>query len=163
MIALVGFMGSGKSTLAKALGKHLGIPVYDVDNMVARLAGLPKMVEVFKTGGESYARRLEAEALDSITGSVGIIDCGGGLVTYQPSLEKLQSLSQHIILLRAPFELVKQRVGNDADRPLFAKEEDALELFNARISQYEFAATDIIDIHGQPVEDLVNEVLEVTG
>lgn len=159
MIALIGFMGSGKTTLAKALGEHHDRPVYEVDKLVFEIAHTSSMTTIFERGGEMYLRELEQQALEELADMEdGIIDCGGGLVTYEPSLVLLQKLCKQIILLRVPFELAKSRVGDDTNRPLFQDEAEAYQLYESRIKLYESVATVTVDVHGQSVNELVTEI-----
>ena len=162
MIALIGFMGSGKTTLAKVLGAHLNLPVYEVDQLVFKIAHTSSMTTIFERGGEMYLRELEQQALSELTEmDDGIIDCGGGLVTFEPSLELLQKFSSKIILLRVPFELAQSRVGDDVTRPLFQDEAEAKQLYESRIKLYESVATDTVEVHGQSVEELITEIEEL--
>jgi len=159
MIALIGFMGSGKTTLAKALGESMKLPVYEIDQLVFKIAHANSMTTIFERGGEMYLRELEQQALSELSEmDDGIIDCGGGLVTFEPSLELLQKLSKQIILLKVPFELAQSRVGDDATRPLFQDESEAKQLYESRIKLYESVATDVVDVHGQSVDELITEI-----
>lgn len=162
MIALTGFMGAGKSTLASLLAKKLSMPVYEVDQMVYQITGLKNMQEVFDKGGEEYLRASELAALELISEQPnGIIDCGAGLITYEPSKDKLIELTDRIIYLDIDFDLARDRVGNDENRPLFAQEEEARERYEMRRPIYQSVATDAIPVTGQSVEDLCLEVLDI--
>ena len=91
MIALIGYMGSGKSVLAVELANRLDLELYEIDQMVCQLSGLPDMQAIFDKGGEEYLRALELETVQSLKHQKkAIIACGGGLVTYEPSNEALQ-------------------------------------------------------------------------
>ena len=79
-------------------------------------------------------------------------------MTFEPSLELLQKLSKQIILLNVPFELAQSRVGADAVRPLFQDESEAKQLYESRIKLYESVATNVVDVHGQSVDELVAEI-----
>ncbi|MBP6042115.1 hypothetical protein KA529_03790 [Candidatus Saccharibacteria bacterium] len=162
MIALIGYMGSGKSVLAVELANRLDLELYEIDQMVCQLSGLPDMQAIFDKGGEEYLRALELETVQSLKDQKkAIIDGGGGLITYEPSNEILQKICKSIIYLRVPFELAQKRVGNDKNRPLFADTEAARERYEQRQTIYEKAATDIVEIHGQTVEELADQVEEL--
>jgi shikimate kinase len=161
MIALIGFMGSGKSTLARNLAEVLGVAVYETDQLVYEITDCKNMNEVFEKGGENLLRRTERQILEQLHDSDAVIDCGGGLVTSQPSRKLLKQLCSQIIFLDAPFSLIKSRVGDGGDRPMYRDDNYAKRLYDERKRLYESVATDVIDVSGQTVEDLTAIILEV--
>ena len=162
MIALIGFMGAGKSTVAEALSIKRNLPLYPTDELVFKLSGLSNMQQIFTRGGDSYLRELEQKTLENLSRTDdGIIDCGGGIITHQPSLELLQQIADTIILLDVSFEMSRQRIGDDNSRPLFADEDKARQLYLSRQDQYKKSATHTIKIHGQTTQELVREIEEL--
>jgi len=162
MIALIGFMGAGKSTLAKNLGQKLNMPVYEVDQIVYEITDLSNMQQVFDKGGEEYLRASELAALEAIAKNPdGIIDCGAGLITYEPSKDKLVEMAKKIIYLDIDFDLARERVGDDKNRPLFADASEAEERYHMRLPLYRRVATDVLPVHGQSIDDLVMEAMDI--
>jgi len=162
MIALIGFMGAGKSTVSVVLAERLGWERYETDKLVADKAGVDTMQAVFDKGGEALARPLEQQVLSEIDpDQQAVIDCGGGIITYPPSLKQLETLASKIILLRVPFEVSKQRVGNSPFRPLFRDTTAAEKLYKEREALYEATATDIIDVADQTPEAVADKIMEL--
>src|SRR5262249_29454885 len=62
VVALVGLRGAGKSTIGKALGKHLGVPLLELDSSIEKQANL-SLAELFALHGESYYKRLAYDIL----------------------------------------------------------------------------------------------------
>ena len=82
-IVLIGMPGCGKSTVAAALGEALGRSVFDSDQRIVELAGMP-IPEIFATQGEDAFRTLETQAIAELSKLSGIIlATGGGCVTRE--------------------------------------------------------------------------------
>ena len=64
-IILMGYMGSGKSTLGKALANAKNIPFIDLDDYIAEREN-SSIPHIFKTKGEIYFRKKEAEYLQEL-------------------------------------------------------------------------------------------------
>lgn len=80
-IALIGMPGCGKSSVGLALASLSGRPLIDLDEMIARRAGM-SIPEIFSAQGEAAFRALETACLREAARESGrIIACGGGIVT----------------------------------------------------------------------------------
>jgi shikimate kinase len=109
-------MGSGKSAVAFRLAGLLDRTAVDLDRVVERRAGKP-IARIFAEDGEPAFRRLEAQALAEELGDGKVVALGGGAVLDDTSWEliKARALS---VWLDAPLEVMWERAGADASRPL---------------------------------------------
>ena len=98
-IVLLGMMGSGKSTVGKILAKKMEMPFVDLDEAIEKSAE-KSIKDIFEIDGENTFRRLEADHLRKVSGSV--VSCGGGIIlqddncnfiqTYRRNLDKPSSM-----------------------------------------------------------------------
>ncbi len=75
IISLTGFMGCGKSSVGRKLSELLCCPFMDLDDIIEERAGRT-IPEIFASEGEAEFRRMEAEALEAVTGQQP--KCSGG-------------------------------------------------------------------------------------
>ena len=75
IISLTGFMGCGKSSVGRKLSELLCCPFMDLDDVIEERAGRT-IPEIFASEGEAEFRRMEAEALEAVTGQQP--KCSGG-------------------------------------------------------------------------------------
>ena len=142
MIALIGFTGAGKSTLGARLQGELGIPCYDVDEMIEERQQM-KIADIFAAYGEAFFRRLEAETIRSCAGRpAGVVVTGGGAV-LNPETRRWLSENCLVVHVHAPLDVIVERLSAMRDRPLLgtADREKALrDMYEARRGVYDFAA-----------------------
>ncbi|MEL6254737.1 MAG: shikimate kinase [Bacteroidota bacterium] len=117
---LIGFMGSGKSTLGRAVKDGGQIPFIDLDDYITVRARKP-ITAIFDEGGERLFRKLEKEALESLTVAKPaklLIACGGGTPCFEDNM-KLINESGASFYLKTPIESIYQRLlSQKAERPL---------------------------------------------
>ncbi|NNE51200.1 MAG: helix-turn-helix transcriptional regulator [Sulfitobacter sp.] len=118
-ICLIGLRGAGKSTLGRLAGEALNIPFVELNQEIERAADMP-LAEIMAFYGESGYRKLEAEALERVSGQHDrmILAVAGGIVadgvTYARLLERF-----HTIWLRTSPAEHMQRVRAQGDvRPM---------------------------------------------
>lgn len=118
-IALVGLRGAGKSTLGFSLARALDMPFMELNDEIERSSGLP-VSEIFNLYGHDGYRRLEADALETISASHNsvVLAVAGGIVgggdTYNCLLRDF-----HTIWLKASAEEHMNRVRAQGDmRPM---------------------------------------------
>ena len=134
-IVLCGFMGSGKTVVGKELAKIMGRRFVDTDQLVEARSGV-SIPAIFQVHGEDYFRELERAAC--------AISTGGGALTFDENVRILRTTGK-IVLLDASFEVICQRVGNGANRPLFRDPVQAKALYDARQAKYRAAADYAVD------------------
>ena len=115
---LVGFMGSGKSVIGRLLAVELGWQFVDVDAHVVQKEGR-SIKEIFAASGEKRFREAEGEALRTISAGLrAVVATGGGLFmgVFPRALIKRTGIS---LWLDAPFEKIRERLGEGSGRPLW--------------------------------------------
>lgn len=124
-IYLIGFMGVGKTHWGKQLGKKLGIPYFDLDELIE--ADEEKSVsEIFDQQGEEYFRTKEREILQwvSETHPSMILSCGGGAPCFFNNIDYMNEKGR-TVWLDIPFEILLGRLRvNNGERPLLKNLDD---------------------------------------
>lgn len=147
-VALLGLRGAGKSAVGAALARRLGSVCVELDQLVEEEAGLP-LREIFAVHGESYYRRVEAQALDRFLARAGtaaprraaaaalrdaggaagpaaaVLATGGGIVTSPETYERLRRAC-FTVWLRARPEDHMRRVERQGDLRPMARRPDAM-------------------------------------
>jgi XRE family aerobic/anaerobic benzoate catabolism transcriptional regulator len=125
-IALLGLRGAGKTTVGKRLAAKLAVSFCELDERIEDMAGL-SLSEIFAIHGETYYRKLEAQALvDLLARSQStIIALPGGIVNNP---EAFQFTKEHCITiwLKAHPEDHMERVLAQGDRRPMANRPNAM-------------------------------------
>ncbi len=126
-VYLLGFMGAGKTTVGRDLSRRLDWPLVDLDEEIERFADRP-IPEIFRTMGEDSFRQMELRLLDRVSRRDPplIVACGGGL-PMEPRNRRIMRETGLPVLLQVRPETALERIGEDPNRPLFARGPDALE------------------------------------
>ncbi|MEY8462327.1 shikimate kinase [Streptococcus merionis] len=150
---LLGFMGSGKSTIAERLDKSY----VDMDVVITERLGM-SIAKYFEEKGEASFRRIESQVLAELLSQDIVLSTGGGVVMSEANRELLAKNSPNIYL-SADFESLYQRLSQDQknQRPLFLNQSKASlkRLYEQRLPLYEAVATQIIDVTGKKLEEIV--------
>lgn len=145
-IFLVGLPGSGKSLLGKRISKSINLPFIDLDEQIRLQEGM-LVSEIFKTKGQDYFRRVEAEVLrEQIKQPEFVMATGGGTPVFFGNMELINNTGISVYL-NTPISVIAERMGSDEKeaRPLLAETDDSsmetklLNLLDVRKSFYEQA------------------------
>ena len=148
-IVLIGMPGSGKTRIARELGRRLGRPVYESDDLVEKNAGM-RIPEIFAREGEEGFRRRETRVLRELGKLSGaILSTGGGCVTRE---ENYDLLHQNGVII---WRLRKTSLLSRKGRPI-SLSRDLNELYAERKPMYERFADRII-----PETDTVGEAVQL--
>ena len=149
-------MGSGKTSVGLKLARRLERMFFDIDLEIEKSEGL-SIKRIFKQKGESYFRGLETKVTKKISNFKNIvIATGGGSLLDKDSLNTLKN-SGTIIWLKTDLEIIKQRLGNNVERPLLENSRSIEELYNARKETYEKADI-IINTSDLTIEQIVEKI-----
>lgn len=139
-IFLTGFMGAGKTTVGRSLAARLELPFVDLDHEIEARAGAT-VREIFERHGEAEFRRLEHDTLRELCeGPALVAATGGGTITFEVNRELMHRAGLSV-WLNPSFATIVGRIGAEGktNRPLFADETQAWELYQRRLPAYETA------------------------
>lgn len=161
---LIGLMGSGKTSSGRLAAHRLGVPFHDVDDLVAAQSGRT-VAEVWQSMGEEGFRRLEAEAMRTLSAEEGIIATGGGAVLGGDN-RRLLSGEAKVVWLIADIETLAGRLDDAGGRPLLSDpDEPILEvlagLLDERRSLYQGVATHQVDTTGSDPVVVARRIEEI--
>lgn len=118
-IYLIGFMGVGKTHWGRQLSKKLGIPFFDLDELIE--TDQSKTVsQIFEQDGEEYFRTKEREMLHWVTESHQsmVLSCGGGAPCFFNNIAYMNTMGK-TVWIYTPFEILLGRLRqNQNTRPL---------------------------------------------
>jgi shikimate kinase len=137
-IYLVGFMGAGKTTVGRELATRIEAPFFDLDELIESAEKMT-IREMFAQKGEPYFRKRERDLLRSTRHlESAVVATGGGTFTFDENIQFIQS-EGFSIYLSAPYALLRSRITNKEDRPLFRDDLSTHELYANRIRYYRMA------------------------
>ncbi len=159
-------MASGKSSIGKKLAKKCNLPFIDLDDYIAEKEKL-SISAIFKTKGEIYFRKIEAESLHELLHKKKdfILAVGGGTPCYGNNMELINKNATSFYL-KASIQTIYNKLSkpkNKHKRPLISaiatddlKEFIAKHLFER--SQYYEQTTTIIVIDNKTKKEIVKEI-----
>jgi shikimate kinase len=125
-VFLIGLPGSGKSMLGKQIAKSINLPFIDLDECIYVHEGLT-IGELFKTKGQHYFRRVEAEVLrEQIKQPEFVMATGGGTPCFFGNMELINSAGTSIYL-ETSLPIIASRFDSKQKdlRPMFSNVVDA--------------------------------------
>ena len=167
-IILLGYMGCGKSTIAKLLAKKVGLPYFDLDEIIEKKEK-SSVKNIFSEKGEIYFRKLEHEIFSDLIKNQEsfVLSLGGGTPCYANNHELLNDENVFSIYLSGSVATLFERLRNaNTKRPLIAdKNSDEMKEFIAKNlfdrSYYYNQAFYKINIDGKAVENILSEIESV--
>lgn len=110
-------MGTGKSVVGENLAKRLGKTFIEMDAIITEKEG-SEIVDIFKSKGESYFRKLEQELLEEISLKTDlVVSCGGGLICNKENLKRLKETGVIFSLTASPVTIYR-RIKDQTHRPI---------------------------------------------
>ena len=161
-IVLVGMMGSGKSSIGRRLAAALELPFSDADTAIEQAAGMT-VEDIFAVHGEPYFRDGEERVIKRLLQSgPQVVATGGGAVLSAKT--RAECAKNGIsVWLKAPVDLLLQRVSRRDNRPLL-KTADPRTVLTRLLSEreaYYAGATLIFESRDGPHEAAVEEMLSL--
>ncbi len=160
-IVLVGMMGAGKSTVGRRLAARLNLQFVDSDHELEQRCGA-SIATIFDLEGEEGFRKRESEVLASILNLESVVlGTGGGVVIAEHNRELITARG-NVVYLRAQLADLWHRTRRDKRRPLLQSpdpKQRLAQLLQSRIGFYESVAHCTVDTGRQPVELVVNLII----
>jgi shikimate kinase len=154
---LVGFMGAGKTTVARAIGKHTGWRVEDIDQRIESREHRT-VASIFSQQGEPYFRQLERLALGELLPLRHVVIATGGGTFVEPDNRALMLADGAVAWLELSLAQVIERVPADGRRPLASDRAQMEQLFARR--QLAYAQAHVHVDASRPVPEVVGRLLE---
>lgn len=158
-------MASGKSTIGKELSKIVGIPFYDLDEIIAEKEKT-SINFIFETKGEIYFRRLEHQLLQEFHQHKDsyILALGGGTPCYADNHLLLQDETVCSFYLKGSIATLEARLQKEKEfRPLVTTipneelpEFIAKHLFDR--NYYYQQAKHTVAIDAKSIQEIVSEI-----
>lgn len=163
-IILIGFMGSGKTSVGKQLAKTLGLPFIDLDQLIAKKAGM-EITEIFERFGETRFREMETECLKelSLNGERKVISVGGGLPVRPENQQYLKEMGT-VVLLEASVQTLLGRLQYDSTRPMLKGGELKRKietLQEQRKAEYERVSEISVTTDNRSLSEVVEEICKI--
>jgi shikimate kinase len=161
-IALVGFMASGKSTIGKRLARKLKCAFFDTDDLVENEHGT--IEEIFYSEGEPAFRNYEHDALEHVLdeGDPGIIACGGGALTFEPSQKLLKKRAYRVFIKVTPEQVLERMRNSRTVRPMVGPTPTLArikQLYTKRMPAYAHADF-VVEADGLSTSQAVDAIVE---
>jgi shikimate kinase len=159
---LVGPMGAGKSTIGRQLAESLAMAFYDSDKEIERRTGVDIPL-IFELEGEDGFRKREAQVIQELVASDGIVMATGGGAVLDPANRDLLGARGRVIYLHADIDQLVKRTARDRNRPLLQgvdARERLEQLMERRGPLYSEVADITIDTGGRNIRAVVNEIIE---
>lgn len=161
-IALVGFMASGKSTIGKRLARKLKLAFFDTDDLIVKEHGA--VSDIFYSEGENAFREYEYAAIGHVVeeGAPGIMACGGGALSYEPSRKLLKKRAYRIFIKVTPEQAIERLRKSRTVRPLLGPTPTLArvkQLYVKRMPQYAHADF-VLEADGMSTAQVVDAIVE---
>jgi shikimate kinase len=159
LVILVGFMGAGKSSVGRLIARRLGRCFVETDDLIVSRAGR-SIPAIFRDGGESRFRALEAEAVELLRLKRGdVVATGGGLPCRPGRMDLLKSLGT-VVWLKGDFAAMYERAQRAGERPMLAERpvSEVEALYREREPYYAQAQL-TVDTRGLSVDQIVGRIL----
>src|SRR5437016_9707995 len=112
-IVLIGARGCGKTTTGRKLADRLWQSFYDVDEHIAKKAGMT-IREIFEKHGEERFRQIETQVLrEGVAVPDHVIALGGGTLMSEENRKILKESGHKLIYLRCEPEELARRIAAD--------------------------------------------------
>jgi len=160
-IYLIGCMGAGKTRVGVILSKMLAYPFIELDKEIEERATM-SISDIFSELGEDYFRNLESILLREFSEKNNqVISTGGGVVIKEINLQIMDDTGI-IHYLRAPAEVLWERIKHSTSRPLLQVENPHLklkELLSQREEFYEQADV-VIDTEFLGLQEVAEKIVK---
>ena len=160
-IYLIGFMGAGKTTVGRLLAELLGWSFVDLDTEIQSVEGR-SVADIFESSGEPHFRRVESEQLREVSRLPNSVVALGGGTYADPDNRAHVEASGLSVYLETALESIRDRIGDDGARPLFADSPRIAELYQQRLPSYRMASV-TVNTDGLNSKELANRIFQIVS
>tara|TARA_Y100000031_G_C8197941_1_gene374687 strand:- start:514 stop:1047 length:534 start_codon:yes stop_codon:yes gene_type:complete len=161
-IILIGMMGAGKTHIGRMLAQNLSLSFYDSDKVIEEKAAM-SIPEIFTRFGEEKFRSSESSTIKQlIEQGASVIATGGGAILDEQSFSYMKD-NAIVIWVRAPLDLIWERVKTATHRPLLQEEnpyQKLQDIYAAREHLYQQAPL-IFENHGHATQEEVKSFINL--
>jgi shikimate kinase len=151
-LALGGFMGTGKSTIGPLIAARLGLPFVDTDSLLTAADGAIPLQ--FERDGEAMFRARERAVIAALAAGPPAVVATGGGAWVDPENRRALADWGRTVVLTAPLDVIRARIGGDPSRPLAGRLEA---LYAERQGVYALADR-VVPTHGRAPADIAEEI-----
>lgn len=164
-IYLIGFMGVGKTHWGKILSNKLGVPFYDLDELITEQEGR-SINEIFEEDGEEYFRTKERDILREFSedNESMLLSCGGGAPCFYNNIRFMNEMGV-TVWINTSFEILLGRLRQGKEKRPLLKDlsDEQLKAYivkkNADRRMYYEQAKVIVDDRVIEIEKLIKQIL----
>ena len=128
----IGMAGVGKSTVSKALAKHLGYTLIELDHVIEETHG-KKLQEIYDQQGRDAFEAIELQAILDLGDRNQTIISPGGSVIYYPEGMQWFKENATVIYLKDSLHNIRRRIPNLETRGIVGLKEKGLQtIFDER-------------------------------
>jgi shikimate kinase len=156
-VVLVGLMGAGKTCIGRELSRRLGVDFIDADAEIEAAANC-SIEDIFRLYGEKAFRDGERRVIARLLGNPAhVLATGGGAYMDCETRARIRDRAV-AVWLRADLDLLVNRVGRRANRPLL-KDGDPREILQRLIDERHpvYAEADIVVDSGREAPEITVE------
>lgn len=158
-------MGVGKTHWGKILSNKLGLPFYDLDELIEQNEGR-SINQIFEEDGEEYFRTKERDILRTFSeeNDSMLLSCGGGAPCFFNNIDFMNTMGV-TVWINTPFEILLGRLRQGKNnRPLLKDlTDEQLKAYivkkNADRRMYYEQAKVIVDDHVIEIEKMIKQIL----
>lgn len=164
VLALLGLRGAGKSSVGAEVAARLGLDFVELDRRIEEQSGMT-LAEMFEIHGQTYYRRMERQALESLLdgGDPLVLSTGGGLVTEPATFELLKEHAATVWLKARPEDHWERVVAQGDMRPMAGHDEafgHLCAILSERERLYEQAQV-TVETSGRSLDEVCGELVEL--
>lgn len=159
-MVLIGMMGAGKSALGRRLATRLDLTFRDADTEIVKSAGT-SIPEIFARYGEAAFRNCEQKVLERLLAEPPhILATGGGAFMNAETRAMIKERAASL-WIKAPLDVLWERVQRKNDRPLLQKENPRAVLATLLKEREPFYALAdmIVESHNGPHAETIDDMI----
>ena len=155
-IVITGFMGAGKTTVGQILARKLKREFVDMDEVIEARAGMT-IPQIFERDGEAAFRAQERRLIYELALRNGLVIATGGGALIDEAMRETMTQSGMVVCLNASKADIRERLLENANRPLAANWEA---LYEARAGAYAQMPYQILTT-GKTAEEIAVEIAAI--